>query len=64
MNLVFIVWDTLKRKAWVSPRGRITWAEAGNARKAWETHTKKMLVNQYRFQIHEAQIVRGDLVNQ
>jgi len=60
----YIVWDTYKRKLWVSNRGRATWAFPRNAVLSWEASEGKQFNKPGgRYQIHSASIVRGMLVD-
>jgi hypothetical protein len=61
--LQFIVWDTHKSRLWVSPRGRATWAGPGHARSSWEVHTGRNFTKQSRYQVHEATLVRGMVID-
>jgi hypothetical protein len=61
--LVYIVWDTYKNRLWVSPRGRCTWAGPGHAKASWENHEDRNFHKQARYQVHEATLVRGLLVD-
>jgi hypothetical protein len=59
----YIVWDTYTRNPWVSHRGRASWAGPGHAVASWEATTAKNFYKQRRYQVHEATLVRGLLVD-
>ena len=60
----YIIWDTYKRKPWVSNRGRATWTSPRYAVLSWESSEGKRFNGRAgRYQVHSASIVRGMLVD-